>query len=135
MVRTVQERLIYGYNYNMLVSGLTPIPEFTKLRRDFPLMKKWGVMGFHDESRNVWAEAGIASRYLRAQLEWNADADVDAVLDDFFVKWYGRAARPMKAFYLALDDVVSRAPIHRGNQGRSRPGPVAPAPAGPGRTQ
>lgn len=57
---------IYGYNYNMLVSGLTPFPEFTKLRRDFPLMKKWGVMGFHDESRNVWAEAGIASRYLRA---------------------------------------------------------------------
>src|SRR5208283_1145022 len=91
---------IYGYNYNMLVSGLTPFPEFTKLRRDFPLMKKWGVMGFHDESRNVWAEAGIASRYLRAQLEWNADADVDAILDDFFAKWYGRAARPMKAFYV-----------------------------------
>jgi hypothetical protein len=56
---------IYGYNYNMLVSGLTPVPEFTKLRRDFPLMKKWGVMGFPDESRNVWAEAGIASLYLR----------------------------------------------------------------------
>ena len=77
---------IYGYNYNMLVSGLTPVPEFTKLRRDFPLMKKWGVMGFHDESRNVWAEAGIASRYLRAQLEWNAEADVDAILDDFFAQ-------------------------------------------------
>ena len=103
---------IYGYNYNMLVSGLTPVPEFTKLRRDFPLMKKWGVMGFHDESRNVWAEAGIASRYLRAQLEWNAEADVDAVLDDFFARWYGRAARPMKAFYVALDDAVTRTPIH-----------------------
>ena len=60
---------IYGYNYNMLVSGLTPVTEFAKLRHDFPLMKKWGVMGFHDESRNVWAEAGIASRYLRAN--WN----------------------------------------------------------------
>ena len=111
---------IYGYNYNMLVSGLTPFPEFTKLRRDFPLMKKWGVMGFHDESRNVWAEAGIASRYLRAQLEWNADADVDAILDDFFAKWYGRAARPMKAFYVALDDALTRAPIH-GHEDRVMP--------------
>jgi hypothetical protein len=111
---------IYGYNYNMLVSGLTPFPEFTKLRRDFPLMKKWGVMGFHDESRNVWAEAGIASRYLRAQLEWNADADVDALLDDFFSKWYGRAARPMKAFYTALDDAITRTPIH-GHEDRVMP--------------
>ena len=111
---------IYGYNYNMLVSGLTPLPEFTKLRRDFPLMKKWGVMGFHDESRNVWAEAGIASRYLRAQLEWNAEADVDAILDDFFAKWYGRAARPMKAFYVALDEAVTRTPIH-GHEDRIMP--------------
>jgi hypothetical protein len=111
---------IYGYNYNMLVSGLTPLPEFTKLRRDFPLMKKWGVIGFHDESRNVWAEAGIASRYLRAQLEWDADADVDAILDDFFDKWYGRAARPMKAFYIALDEAVTQAPIH-GHEDRILP--------------
>ena len=111
---------IYGYNYNMLVSGLTPLPEFTKLRRDFPLMKKWGVIGFHDESRNVWAEAGIASRYLRAQLEWDADADVDAILEDFFAKWYGPAARPMKAFYMALDEAVTRTPIH-GHEDRIMP--------------
>jgi hypothetical protein len=104
----------------MLVSGLTPLPEFTKLRRDFPLMKKWGVMGFHDESRNVWAEAGIASRYLRAQLEWEAEADVDAILDDFFAKWYGRAARPMKAFYVALDEAVTRTPLH-GHEDRIMP--------------
>jgi hypothetical protein len=111
---------IYGYNYNMLVSGLTPLPEFTKLRRDFPLMKKWGVIGFHDENRNVWAEAGIASRYLRAQLEWQAEADVDAILDDFFSRWYGSAARPMKAFYLALDEAVTRTPIH-GHEDRIMP--------------
>ena len=111
---------IYGYNYNMLVSGLTPLPEFTKLRRDFPLMKKWGVMGFSDELRNVWAEAGIASRYLRAQLEWKAEADVDVLLDDFFGKWYGRAARPMKAFDVALDEAVTRAPIH-GHEDRILP--------------
>jgi len=111
---------IYGYNYNMLVSGLTPLPELTKLRRDFPLMKKWGVMGFWDENRNVWAEAGIASRYLRAQLEWDAGADVDAILDDFFAKWYGPAAEPMKAFWLALDKAVTETPMH-GHEDRILP--------------
>ena len=103
---------VYGYPYNMLVSGLTPLPEITKLRRDFPLMKKWGVVGFRDETRSVLAECGIFSRYLRAKLEWNADADVDAMMDDFFGKWYGKAAAPMKAYELALDAAFVNTPMH-----------------------
>ena len=42
------------------------------------------------------------------------------MLDDFFAKWYGRAARPMKAFYLALDETVARTPIH-GHEDRIMP--------------
>lgn len=103
---------LYGYNYQMLVSGLTPLPEFTKLRRDFPLMHRWGMIGFVDETRNVWAECGVASRYLRARLEWDAEADVDAILDDFFAKWYGRAAAPMRAYYTALDEAIAASPLH-----------------------
>ncbi len=111
---------VYGYNYQMLVSALTPLPEVHKLRRDFPLMKKWGVMGFLDETRNVWAECGIFSRYLRAKLEWDADADVDALADDFYSKWYGGAARPMRAFYDALDYAVEVTPMH-GHEDRMLP--------------
>ncbi len=117
---------IYGYNYQMLVSGLTPIPEIHKLRRDFPLMKKWGVMGFLDESRNVWAECGIASRYLRARLEWNADADVDTILSDFYARWYGPAERPMRAFTDALDLAFEETPIH-GHEDRVLPEVYSPA--------
>ncbi len=60
---------LYGYNYTMLVSGLTPLPITRKLARDFPLLKKWGVIGFHDEARNQWAECGITTKYIRAG--WN----------------------------------------------------------------
>jgi hypothetical protein len=111
---------VYGYNYNMLVSGLTPFPETRRLRRDFPLMKKWGLLGFNDENRNVWAEAGIASRWLRAQLEWNANADVEALLGDFYAKWYGAAADSMKAFYDAIEDALEKAPVH-GHEDRVLP--------------
>lgn len=111
---------IYGYNYQVLVSGLTPLPEFSKLRRDFPLMKQWGVLGFHDESRNVWAESGIASRCLRARLEWDADADVDAFLDDFFARWYGPAAKPMQAFYVTIDKEITTSTVH-GHEDRCLP--------------
>ncbi|MBM3473324.1 MAG: DUF4838 domain-containing protein [Armatimonadetes bacterium] len=111
---------IYGYNYQMLVSGLTPLPETRKLARDFPLLHKWGVIGFLDETRNVWAECGISSRYLRAQLEWDAEADVEAILQDFYTKWYGAAAEPMRAFYDAIEDAIETSPLH-GHEDRVMP--------------
>ena len=111
---------IYGYNYQMLVSGLTPLPETRKLRRDFPLMHRWGVMGFHDETRNVWAECGIASRYLRAQLEWDAEADADAILRDFYAQWYGPAAEAMQAYNEALEAAIESSPMH-GHEDRVLP--------------
>ncbi|MBM3957120.1 MAG: DUF4838 domain-containing protein, partial [Gemmatimonadetes bacterium] len=111
---------IYGYNYQMLVSGLTPLPETRKLARDFPLLHKWGVIGFLDETRNVWAECGIASRYVRAQLEWDAEADVEAILQDFYARWYGAAAEPMRAFYDAIEDAIETSPLH-GHEDRVMP--------------
>jgi hypothetical protein len=97
---------IYGYDYGMLASALTPIPQTRKLAHDYPLMKKWGVMGFIDETRNDWAERGIPSKYLKARLEWDANADTNALLSDFFTKWYGAAAKPARAFWDALEDAM-----------------------------
>lgn len=111
---------VYSYHYQMLVSGLTPLPEFTKMKRDFPLMHKWGVMGFLDETRNVWAENGIASRYLRARLEWDAEADVDKLLDDFFSTWYGPAAQAMRAYWTTLDQAIANGQVH-GHEDRVLP--------------
>lgn len=103
---------LYGYNEQMLMSGITPLPEIHKLRREFPLLKKWGVLGFIDETRNAWAEPGIMSKYLRARLEWDADLNVDAVLNDFYRKWYGKAADPMSKYYGALDAAVEKTSMH-----------------------
>jgi len=111
---------IYGYNYQMLVSALTPLPETRKLRRDFPLLKKWGVIGFLDETRNVWAECGIASRYLRAQLEWDAECDAEAILKEFYSLWYGEAAEAMRSYYEALEEAIEKTPMH-GHEDRILP--------------
>jgi len=102
---------IYGYLYDMLASGLSPVPNTRKLARNFPLMKKWGVFGFYDEGRYVWMEEGIATHYLRAHLEWNADADAKALLDDLFTTWYGPAAKPARAFWDALEDAIESTPM------------------------
>lgn len=117
---------IYGYNYQMLVSCLTPLPEIRKLRHDMPLLKQWGVIGFDDETRNVWAECGIPSRYLRARLEWDVHTDVDTVVNEFYDNWYGNAARPMHAFYDAIEDSIEKTPIH-GHEDRVLPEIYTPA--------
>lgn len=102
---------VYNYIYIMLASAGTPVPLTRKLVRDFPLMKKWGVIGFSDEGRSVLAESGIHCQYLRARLEWDADLNVSALLDDFFRRWYGAAARPAQAFWNALELTMEKTPM------------------------
>jgi hypothetical protein len=102
---------VYGYNYTMLVTALTPVPLTRKLARDIPLMKKWGMVGFWDEARNQWAESGITTKYVRARLEWDAGADVNGLLDDFFAHWYGAANRPARRFWDELENAVESTPL------------------------
>jgi len=102
---------MYNYTYIMLASGGSPVPLARKYRRDMPLLKKWGVIGFFDEGRRVLAEAGIAPPYLRARMMWDASLDADAMLDDFFTKWYGPAAVPARAFWDALEKMLEETPM------------------------
>ena len=102
---------MYNYTYIMLASGGSPVPLANKYRRDMPLLKKWGVIGFNDEGRRVLAESGIAPPYLRARMMWDAGLDADAVLEDFFSNWYGPAAKPARAFWDALEKTLEETPM------------------------
>lgn len=103
---------IYNYNYTMLVSKGTITPMVHRIRRNIPLLKQWGVIGFHDQDEEDWSLTGIPTRLVRARLEWDVETDVDAVLDDFYAKWFGRAAAPMKAYYTALEEAFETSPRH-----------------------
>jgi hypothetical protein len=102
---------MYDYTYIMLASGGSPVPLARKHRRDMPLLKKWGVIGFCDEGRRVLAEAGTAPPYLRARMMWDAGLDADAVLQDYFSKWYGPAAKPAFAFWDDLEKTIEETPL------------------------
>ncbi len=41
--------------------------------------------------------------YLTAKLQWNAGANVDALLEDYYARFYGPAKGPMKAFWTAAE--------------------------------
>jgi hypothetical protein len=103
---------IYNYNYTMLVGKFTLTPMVDRVRRNLPLLKQWGLLGFHDQDEADWSLTGIPTRLVRAALEWDTTANVDALLDDFYARWFGRAAAPMKAYYGALEAAFSRARVH-----------------------
>ncbi len=103
---------IYNYNYTMLVHKGTITPMVHRIRRNIPLLKEWGVVGFFDQDEADFALSGIPTRLIRARLEWDVETDVDAVLDDFFEKWFGKAASPMKAYYDVLENAFEKAPQH-----------------------
>ena len=103
---------IYNYNYTMLVNKGTITPMVHRIRRNIPLLKQWGIIGFFDQDEADFALSGIPTRLVRARLEWDVETDVDAVLDDFFDKWFGKAASSMKAYYNALENAFEKAPQH-----------------------
>ena len=103
---------IYNYNYTMLVNKGTITPMVHRIRRNIPLLKQWGVIGFFDQDEADWALAGIPTRLVRARLEWDVTTDVNDVLHDFFDKWFGKAAAPMEAYYTALENAFEKAPQH-----------------------
>src|SRR6185437_12774739 len=102
---------VYNYNFPMLVTGLTPMPLTRKIARNTPLMKDWGVFGFQDEQTYPWMAHGITSFYLRGKLYWHAHDDAKAILDDYFTKWYGPAAKPSQAYWDAIEETLESTPI------------------------
>ena len=102
----------YNYNYVMLVSSGTLTPMVHRERVDIPLLAEWGMWGFFDQDEPDWSLTGIPTHYVRAALQWNADADVDAILEDFFTKWYGPAAEPMAAYYDTLERAFADSEEH-----------------------
>lgn len=61
------------------------------------------LVGFHDQDESDWSLAGVPTRIVRARLEWDVRTDVDSVLDDYFSRWFGPAARAMKEYHGLLE--------------------------------
>jgi len=78
-------------------------------RHDVKHYAKAGVLGIDTESRGATATTFL-NLFLRGQLMWNPEAEVDALLAEFYPKFYGPAAEPMAkywgAVYRAWEDTI-----------------------------
>ena len=103
---------LYGYNYTMLVTKDTITPMAKRLRANIPMVKDAGAIGFHDQEWADMSQLGLPTYVTRFALEWNTKANVDAILADFYRKWFGPAAKPMRDYYETLENAFDSARCH-----------------------
>ncbi|MBI4027779.1 MAG: DUF4838 domain-containing protein [Verrucomicrobia bacterium] len=73
-----------------------------KAYREYNLRSAW-VESFV----NVWLFDG-PRQYVLNELAWNIDADIEGLLRDYFEKFYGEAAAPMRRFFDRIEAVYGR---------------------------
>lgn len=95
--------VIYDYDQGMLVWRDIPCPSIASIRQDIKHYHKAGILGLSTESRGATATVFL-NLFVRGQLYWNPDADVDALLAEFYEKFYGPAAKPMAAYWSAINE-------------------------------
>jgi len=93
--------VVYDYDQGMLVWRDLPNPTHQAFRHDVKHYRKAGILGFSTESSGAYATVFL-NLYMRGQLKWNPDADVDALLAEFYPKFYGPAAEPMRRYWSAI---------------------------------
>jgi hypothetical protein len=93
--------VIYDYDQGMLVWRDVPCPSIQSIRQDVKHYRKAGILGLSTESRGALATVFL-NLHVRGQLYWNPDADVDALLAEFYEKFYGPAAAPLAAYWTAI---------------------------------
>ena len=99
--RICPQMMIYDYDPH---AGLSRMPNWRTgaAASDMRFYKDHNVIGFTTEGHNTFLRNGL-NYYLRTKLMWNVDADVDAILGDFYVKFFEDAAEPMRRFHEAID--------------------------------
>jgi len=101
---------LYEYYWKVAANEL-PFPILHSMRRDIPYLHSIGVYGLYAQYAYNWGTIGL-NYYVAAKLLWDPKTDVDALLQDFYEKFYGPAAKPMQRYFEALERAAVRSDVH-----------------------
>ncbi len=79
-------------------------PMVHNMRHDIPWYHKMGAKGFYTQI-GPWKRAPL-NYYIAAKLAWNAELDVDWLIDDFCKTFFEDATVPMKAYLAAIEEAM-----------------------------
>ena len=70
----------------------------TTIPQHLAYFKERGIEAFIAESQQNWANQGM-NFYAAAKLAWDTDHDMEALWEDFYIRFYGPAAEPMQQYW------------------------------------
>lgn len=104
--------LIYDYLFHLADPGL-PVSLAERIGTEYKYFKDNGVVGIRGETTPEWGYGGLGL-YLAAKMMWNPNLDVEALREDYFTKFYGPAAAPMKEHFEILENALEKADYSSG---------------------
>lgn len=101
-----------GYYYN-LASAPFPFSKIHALKDETPLAYKNNIIGWRVQSDPSWVSNGL-TLYVAGKLMWDVNADVDAIINEFYEKFFGPAAKPMGRWLEMVDTSYRDTDCHVG---------------------
>jgi len=110
LVRAWQQHTPHVYLYEYYCKGNwidLPWPIVHTVAADIPFFKSIGIKGLYTQYSlsHIWSNFLV--HYAAARLLWDHTTDVAALLEEFYGKFYGEAAEPMKRYHEALEHQVA----------------------------
>jgi len=113
--RKIAKNIIF-YEYYYKVSWLhLPWPIVHTLREELPYLRDTGLMGIATQYTRNFATHGLGY-YVAAKLLWNADLDVDALVEDYYQTAFAEAATPMERYYERLERAAEESGLNLAGQ-------------------
>ncbi len=107
--KRVRDVYFYEYYYTDGWCGL-PCPLVHVVRKDIPYFHRLGCKGLYTQYGSVWNT--FLTDYVASRLLWRADTDVDALLEDFYAKFFAAAKAPMRRYFEALERAAASSKEH-----------------------
>jgi len=108
--RVYPQLCLYEYYYKVAALQL-PFPIIHAMREDIPFLRDQGLFGIYTQYASNWWTIGL-NYYVASKLLWDADLDVDALLDDYYATMYGAARKPMREYWEAYERAAIDADVH-----------------------
>lgn len=109
-------RHVGAYEYYGHFFVFTPWPIVHSMRVDIPLYKELKIERFISETQQNWANQGL-NFYVAAKLVADPTLDVDALLAEYFSRFYGKAGGAMRRYFDLWETSMKKtgeSPEHRG---------------------
>jgi hypothetical protein len=102
----------YNYMFN-LAEYSAPYPMIHQMKEELPIIYANNVKYWMPEGMSNFDQV-LPGLYLTMRKAWDPNADSDAILNEFFTRFYGTASTPMRKYWTLFDDQWTKVDEHTG---------------------